>query len=866
MKNKIAQFLIFCILFTVVIPLNVWAADNMKFTMDENYVNGNIYSTVSGVMADQGSYIAWNKYGLVKTSSDGLNWTSGSSTWTNSKMAGNLSKVVYNDKEKKYVGIGENCYASSSDGKKWELETSSQNQDINDLLYANGKYYAVNSGLGGNIQQSADGKSWETLTPGLPNTGNNYYSLNAITYGNDKYIVVGSAGKVLSSTDGENWNNQTLELEFSYIYLKDVIYAGGQYVIVGSSGAIYTSDNGNSWIKRDSGLTDYDNDLQSISYGNGKYVVVGASKVISSTDGINWSEQSGTSRYDSVCFGSAGFVATEGMSAAHSKNGTSWTEKDLRSTQTISYIADLQFLNGQYVAVGKGFMSSVDGATWTRKNDSEDLLKISYGNGKYVGIGSGRNSTIVKTSINGVTWQPQIVNVTGYFSPSDLSYGNGKFVMVGYHGMILYSADGVNWTEAASGVTSFLLSVVYANGRFIATGNNGTILSSNDGIDWSTANSGLSSTDYNNWLTDLAVGNEQIIGVGGSGVIVSSSDGITWTKRQSGTTCSLEGVSYGNGRFVAIGEEGTVLSSTDGETWTDESPLTTGSLGIIASNGSGFLISMSRPNDALFRSTSSSAASVTGVSLNKTLVSIVGQTDLLVATIKPANAANKAVTWKSSNPSVATVDQNGNVTGVTVGSAVITVTTVDGSKQATCKITVQDKASSVKDITSFKVSGQVGSSTIDLMSRTITFHMASGSNIKKLAPTIVVSAGTTIAPKSKAAKDFTNPVVYTVTAKDKTSEAWTVTCVVDPKSSANDITSFKVSRQVGNSTIDLVNHTISFHMKNGSSIKRLKPSIIVSAGAIISPKSKAAKDFASPVSYTVTAQDGTIQIWTVTCE
>lgn len=62
MRRRIAKYLILCIFFTLIMPLNTWAANGLTFTMDNNYVNGNIYSTVKGVMAHQGTYVAWGKY------------------------------------------------------------------------------------------------------------------------------------------------------------------------------------------------------------------------------------------------------------------------------------------------------------------------------------------------------------------------------------------------------------------------------------------------------------------------------------------------------------------------------------------------------------------------------------------------------------------------------------------------------------------------------------------------------------------------------------------------------------------------------------------------------------------------------------
>ena len=79
---------------------------------------------------------------------------------------------------------------------------------------------------------------------------------------------------------------------------------------------------------------------------------------------------------------------------------------------------------------------------------------------------------------------------------------------------------------------------------------------------------------------------------------------------------------------------------------------------------------------------------VTGVTLNKSSLSLtVGGTETLTATVAPSNATNKAVTWSTSNAAVATV-ANGVVTAVAAGSAVITVTTADGSKTAACSVTV----------------------------------------------------------------------------------------------------------------------------------------------------------------------------------
>ena len=80
---------------------------------------------------------------------------------------------------------------------------------------------------------------------------------------------------------------------------------------------------------------------------------------------------------------------------------------------------------------------------------------------------------------------------------------------------------------------------------------------------------------------------------------------------------------------------------------------------------------------------------VTGVSISKKATTIlVEETESLTATVEPAEADNKTVTWSSSDKKIVAVDQSGKITGNAVGTATITVTTEDGSYTDTCTVTV----------------------------------------------------------------------------------------------------------------------------------------------------------------------------------
>ena len=76
-----------------------------------------------------------------------------------------------------------------------------------------------------------------------------------------------------------------------------------------------------------------------------------------------------------------------------------------------------------------------------------------------------------------------------------------------------------------------------------------------------------------------------------------------------------------------------------------------------------------------------------------------GQTASLTATVNPDNAANKNITWSSSDSSIATVNANGTVTAVANGTADITATAADGSGvSAKCNVTVK-MPNNVRNIT-----------------------------------------------------------------------------------------------------------------------------------------------------------------------
>ena len=129
--------------------------------------------------------------------------------------------------------------------------------------------------------------------------------------------------------------------------------------------------------------------------------------------------------------------------------------------------------------------------------------------------------------------------------------------------------------------------------------------------------------------------------------------------------------------------------------------------------------------------TQPATVAVSGVSLSKTSLSLVeGGSETLAATVSPDNATNKAVSWRSSDASTASVDNNGKVTAVKVGSATITVTTTDGSKTATCSVTVTAKTVSVTEVSLDKTELEITEGESAQLSATVKPDDASDKSVE----------------------------------------------------------------------------------------------------------------------------------------
>lgn len=152
--------------------------------------------------------------------------------------------------------------------------------------------------------------------------------------------------------------------------------------------------------------------------------------------------------------------------------------------------------------------------------------------------------------------------------------------------------------------------------------------------------------------------------------------------------------------------------------------------------------------------------------------------------------------------------------------------------------------------------------TINHSSLTVDVTVPYGTDLTSLTPTIAESPLATIRPFSGQAQDFTNSVVYTVMAQSGAEQKYTVN-VHNALNHENKILSFDIMDKTGvTTTIDEANKTVTIHIPPDQLGGMLTVDVEVSPDATVSP-SGGYVDFDEPVTFTVTAQNGDTQDYTV---
>lgn len=232
-----------------------------------------------------GVWIIVGNNGLIKTSTDMVNWTvrtSGVTTF--------LVDVAWNGTY--YVAIGDSStYLRSSDLVTWAPAASRPNTNgTNQTIVSNGgRFVTTEFQSNGQIITSTDGLNWTLTYPTITGPIG-----NMVVYGNGLYVVGGRAGRIWTSYDGATWTEKSIPIPNPDV-LGEWFTCGiynptiNQWIFLSSSMAALTSDpTTNNWavskILHLGGVNDV------IKVGD-TLVAVGSNKIITSPNGAFWSSR-----------------------------------------------------------------------------------------------------------------------------------------------------------------------------------------------------------------------------------------------------------------------------------------------------------------------------------------------------------------------------------------------------------------------------------------------------------------------------------------------------------------------------------------------------------------------------------------------
>ena len=162
---------------------------------------------------------------------------------------------------------------------------------------------------------------------------------------------------------------------------------------------------------------------------------------------------------------------------------------------------------------------------------------------------------------------------------------------------------------------------------------------------------------------------------------------------------------------------------------------------------------------------------------------------------------------------------------------------------------------------------------INKMEKTVSLTVPFGTDVTTLVATFELTEGAsakvsdTDQVSGTTPNDFSSSVTYTLSSADGTlTDDWMVTVDVEEPTTGNDIISFRFAalNPAVNGIVNAGDKTVTAEVPNGTDLTSLVPTIVLSENATSAPASGVATDFTSPVTYTVTAQDGGTQDWVVT--
>lgn len=237
----------------------------------------------------------------------------------------------------------------------------------------------------------------------------------------------------------------------------------------------------------------------------------------------------------------------------------------------------------------------------------------------------------------------------------------------------------------------------------------------NQNVTWSSGNANIITVSANGLIKGITAGNSTVTVTTEDGNYHSECEVTVLNRPVSGVNINKTSLTlFINGTESLTAEILPSNATNKNVTWSSSNP------GAVTVTSNGFVKGIALGNAAISVTTedggflkecvvSVTEIPVSSVSLNKNSSSIyINSTEQLTATVLPSGAANKNVTWSSSNESVATVSTSGLVTGISAGFSNIRVTTVDGGFYKECIFSVSNRPVTNVTLDKYSVKTYIG--------------------------------------------------------------------------------------------------------------------------------------------------------------
>ncbi len=356
--------------------------------------------------------------------------------------------------------------------------------------------------------------------------------------------------------------------------LLDVAWANDRFIAVGRAGTIVSSTDGITWVSHNSATSD---DLRAVCWDGSRYIVMSGTTVVTSSDGLTWNATALTSSLGtikSIACNGTNYVTATTAGLYTSTDAVTWNTSTPQLSSPLGVFYDTT--NTKYVAFNfNTILSSIDGTNWTSSTHYlTNLQDVIWDGTQYVTVGYDGYPTWkprISTSADLVTFTPQ---TNPPAMGIGISYSGTHYILVGINGEVASSADLVSWSL----ITGFpspakIMRATATNGNLttpvhVVVGLEGEIYSSTDGATWTLRKHQLTTAELMGAAWDST--NSVAVAVGRGGVILSSSDLTTWSNQATNTTSDLLSITWGNGLFVTTGDLGQISTSPDGVTWTTQ--------------------------------------------------------------------------------------------------------------------------------------------------------------------------------------------------------------------------------------------------------------------------------------------------------